>query len=82
MPKGLGVRIIITAEFLFKFWFRTGPLLDSDECALPHVEALFSWLDYCEQIINVSQKSLGKAVCENICEVFLSASLLPKLVKT
>ena len=65
----------------YRFVFRTGPLFCSDEGALPHVEAFFSWLDYCEKVINVSQKSLGKAVCENISEVFLSASLLPKLVQ-
>ena len=47
-----------------------------------HVEALFSWLDLCEQVVAVSQRALGQAMCRNIHEVFLKASLLPKLLKT
>ena len=46
-----------------------------------HVVALFSWLDYCEQLISISEKSLGLALCDSIHEVFLCASLLPKLLK-
>lgn len=48
---------------------------------LGHIEAFFSWLDYCEQIVGSAQAPLGKAVCESIHEIFLSASLLPKLLK-
>ena len=48
---------------------------------MQHVEALFSWLDYCDQIVSSSQPALGRALCESFHEVFLSASLLPKLLK-
>lgn len=32
-------------------------------------------------MISISQPSLGEAICESIREVFLSASMLPKLMK-
>ena len=47
-----------------------------------HVEALLSWLDYCEQVVGLAQPVLSDAVCGNIHEMVLTATLLPKLIKT
>lgn len=51
------------------------------DTGIGYVHAFFNWLSYCDQIITASQESLGNALCENIHEIFLSASLLPKLLK-
>ena len=72
-----------------------------------HVEALLSWLDYCEQVIGSAHEvhvrspapaypasfsvltrclsfpqTLAKSVCDAVQELFLTASLLPKLAKS
>lgn len=46
-----------------------------------HVEAFFFWLNYCDQIVSSAQEPLARAVCDRIHEIFLTASLLPKMLK-
>lgn len=47
-----------------------------------HVEAFFSWLDYCEQVVNSAAQPLSDALCAAIHELLLVATVLPKLSKT
>lgn len=46
-----------------------------------HVDAFFFWLYYCERVIATAHETLAGAICNSIQEVFLTASLLPKMVK-
>ena len=45
------------------------------------MELFFFWLHYCQCVVSTSQERLAEAVTESIRELFLTASLLPKIVK-
>jgi len=66
-------------------WSRDFPygLLDQQSVSSDavHVELFFFWLQYCQCVITTAQESVAAAVTASIHELFLTASLLPKILK-
>eukprot|EP00731_Ephydatia_muelleri_P020591 Em0013g318a len=58
-----------------------GDIHTSDSCGLGHVGAFFSWLDYCERVVNSGLTVLAVAVCSSVLEQVLVSVLRTKLFK-